>query len=245
MMDSAISINDLTKQYGKKIVVNNVNLTVKQGELFGLLGVNGAGKTTLINMLCGLIEPTSGQVFILGQELQGNIEKVKKIIAVSPQETAIAPNLTVRENLELMAGIHGFSKKEMKEKINKIIDIFSLHPYEKQKSKTLSGGWQRKVSIALALLTEPQILFLDEPTLGLDILGRRELWGLIEQLKNNTTIILTTHYLEEAEALCDRICVMKDGKVKAIGTVEELSVLTKMTRFEDAFVEIVTKGVNT
>lgn len=245
MMDRAISINDLTKQYGGKIVVNNVNLTVKKGELFGLLGVNGAGKTTLIKMLCGLIKPTSGQSFILGQELQGNIEKVKQIIAVSPQETAIAPNLTVRENLELMAGIHGFSKEEMRKKTNKMIDIFSLHPYENQKSKILSGGWQRKLSIAMALLTEPQILFLDEPTLGLDILGRRELWYLIEQLKNNTTIILTTHYLEEAEALCDRICIMKDGQVKAIGTVDELSVLTQMTRFEDAFVEIVTKGVNT
>lgn len=243
MMDSAISINDLTKQYGEKVVVDHVNLTIKEGELFGLLGVNGAGKTTVIKMLCGLTKPTSGQAIILGQELPGNLEKVKQIISVSPQETAIAPNLTVRENLEFMAGIHGFSKKEIKEKTNKMIDVFSLHPYEKQKSKTLSGGWQRKLSIALALLTEPRILFLDEPTLGLDILGRRELWGLIEQLKNNTTIILTTHYLEEAEALCDRICVMKDGQVKAIGTVDELTAMTKTKTFEDAFVEIVTKGV--
>lgn len=241
MMNSAISIKDLTKRYGEKIVVDHVNLSIKEGELFGLLGVNGAGKTTLINMICGLIKPTSGQASILGQELTRNIEEVKQLIAVSPQETAIAPNLTVRENLELMAGIHGFSKKEMKEKTIKMIDIFSLHPYEKQKCKTLSGGWQRKLSIALALLTEPQVLFLDEPTLGLDILGRRELWGLIEQLKNNTTIILTTHYLEEAEALCDRICVMKDGRVKAIGTVDELTASTKTKKFEDAFVAIVTK----
>ena len=171
------------------------------------------------------------------------MDQIKKVIAISPQETAIAPNLTVRENLELMAGIHGFSKIEIKEKTNRMIAVFSLHPYEKQKCKTLSGGWQRKLSIALALITEPQILFLDEPTLGLDVLARRELWNLIEQLKTSTTIVLTTHYLEEASSLCDRICVMKDGQVKAIGTVDELMSTTKMESFEDAFVALVTKEV--
>lgn len=240
-MKCAIEIINLTKKYGDKTVVDHVNLTIKTGELYGLLGVNGAGKTTVINMLCGLIKPTEGQAIILEQDVQKNIEEVHKIIAVSPQETAIAPNLTVRENLELMAGIHGFSKKVMREKITKIIKDFSLQPYEKQKSKTLSGGWKRKLSIALAILTEPKVLFLDEPTLGLDILGRRELWTLIDKLKNNTTIILTTHYLEEAEALCDRICIMKDGQVKAIGTAEELSQLTQTTSFEEAFITIVTK----
>ena len=240
-MKHAILIDRLTKKYDKKVAVDHVTFSIKQGELFGLLGVNGAGKTTLIKMLCCLIKPTSGHATLLGEDISKNKAHVKEIIAVSPQETAIAPNLTVRENLELMAGIHGFSKAEMKEKTAKIIDVFSLQPYEKQKSKTLSGGWQRKLSIALALISEPKILFLDEPTVGLDILGRRELWSLIVKLKEKTTIVLTTHYLEEAESLCDRICVMKDGQVKAIGTVEELMIMTNTSKFDDAFIEIVTK----
>ena len=242
-MSNALIIDNLTKQYGSKRVVDNVCLTIKKGELYGLLGVNGAGKSTVIKMLCGIIKPTSGHAEILGHDLRRHQEQIKKVIAVSPQETAIAPNLTVRENLQLMASLHGFSKDNVKSKTDELIRAFSLQPYEKQKSKTLSGGWQRKLSIAMALISNPQVLFLDEPTLGLDILGRRELWRLIEDLKKSTTIILTTHYLEEAEALCDRICVMKDGQVKAIGTTEELLIKTKTTNFEDAFVEIV-KGVS-
>ena len=241
MMDQAISIDHLTKKYNEKTAVDNVSFSIKKGELFGLLGVNGAGKTTLIKMLSCLVAPTEGRATLLGNDVSKNQEKVKEIIAVSPQETAIAPNLTVRENLELLAGIHGYSRKEVKEKTAKMITSFSLQPYEHQKSKTLSGGWQRKLSIALALISEPKILFLDEPTLGLDIIGRRELWALIERLKEQTTIVLTTHYLEEAEALCDRICVMRDGKVKAIGTVKELISMTNTGNFEDAFVKIVTK----
>ena len=241
MMDQAISIDHLTKKYNEKTAVDNVSFSIQKGELFGLLGVNGAGKTTLIKMLCCLTAPTNGCASILGYDIKENQKQVKEMIAVSPQETAIAPNLTVRENLELMAGIHGYSKIEVKEKTANMIAAFSLQPYENQKSKTLSGGWQRKLSIALALISEPKILFLDEPTLGLDIIGRRELWGLIERLKEKTTIVLTTHYLEEAEALCDRICVMKDGKVKAIGTVKELLSMTNTGNFEDAFVKIVTK----
>ena len=240
-MNCAISIDHLTKKYNEKIAVDHVSFSIEKGELFGLLGVNGAGKTTLIKMLCCLTSPTSGHASILGYDIEKNQEQVKEIIAVSPQETAIAPNLTVRENLELMAGIHGYSKTEVKDKTASMIDAFSLQQYENQKSKTLSGGWQRKLSIALALISEPKILFLDEPTLGLDIIGRRELWGIIERLKEKTTIVLTTHYLEEAEALCDRICVMRDGKVKAIGTVKELLSMTNTRNFEDAFVKIVTK----
>jgi len=241
MMNCAISIDHLTKKYNEKIAVDHVSFSIEKGELFGLLGVNGAGKTTLIKMLCCLTSPTSGHASILGYDIEKNQEQVKEIIAVSPQETAIAPNLTVRENLELMAGIHGYSKTEVKDKTASMIDAFSLQPYENQKSKTLSGGWQRKLSIALALISEPKILFLDEPTLGLDILGRRELWALINRLKEKTTIVLTTHYLEEAETLCDRICVMKDGQIKAIGTVEELTHMTNTETFEDAFVNIVTR----
>lgn len=240
-MEHAISIDHLSKKYNEKTVVDDVSFSIQKGELFGLLGVNGAGKTTLIKMLCCLTVPTNGCASILGYDIKKDQEQVKEMIAVSPQETAIAPNLTVRENLELMAGIHGYSKTEVKGKTAEMMAAFSLQPYEHQKSKTLSGGWQRKLSIALALISEPKILFLDEPTLGLDIIGRRELWSLIEKLKEKTTIVLTTHYLEEAEALCDRICVMKDGKVKAIGTVEELLSMTNTGKFEDAFVKIVTK----
>lgn len=241
MMNHAILIENLTKVYNEKSAVDHVSFSIKKGELFGLLGVNGAGKTTLIKMLCGLTIPTSGHASIIGHDIEKNRKQVKEMIGVSPQETAIAPNLTVRENLELMASIHGYSKTEVKNKTASMIASFSLQPYESQKTKTLSGGWQRKLSIALALISEPKILFLDEPTLGLDILGRRELWTIMERLKEKITIVLTTHYLEEAETLCDRICVMKDGQLKAIGTVEELTFMTNTDNFEDAFVEIVTK----
>ncbi|WP_194138539.1 ABC transporter ATP-binding protein [Robertmurraya kyonggiensis] len=241
-MTTAIAINALTKKYGTKTVVDNISFTIKEGELFGLLGVNGAGKTTLIKMLSGLTMPTTGDATLLGKSVTQSPEQVRQVIAVSPQETAIASNLTVRENLELLAGIQGFNKEEGKRKADEMISQFSLQPFEKQRAKTLSGGWQRKLSIAIALISEPQILFLDEPTLGLDILGRRELWAQIEKLKEKTTIILTTHYLEEAEELSDRICIMKNGQMKALGTAQELIKTSKKTSFEDAFVHFVTEG---
>lgn len=241
-MTTAIAINALTKKYGTKTVVDNISFSIKEGELFGLLGVNGAGKTTLIKMLSGLTKPTTGDATLLGKSVTQSVEQVRQVIAVSPQETAIASNLTVRENLELMAGIQGFNKEDGKRRADEMIAQFSLQPFEKQRAKTLSGGWQRKLSIAIALISEPQILFLDEPTLGLDILGRRELWAQIEKLKEKTTIILTTHYLEEAEALSDRICIMKNGQMKALGTAQELIKTSKKTSFEDAFVHFVTEG---
>lgn len=241
-MTTAIAVNALTKKYGTKTVVDNISFTIKEGELFGLLGVNGAGKTTLIKMLSGLTKPTTGDATLLGQSVSQSPEQVRQVIAVSPQETAIASNLTVRENLELMAGIQGFNKEEGKRKADDMIAQFSLQPFENQRGKTLSGGWQRKLSIAIALISEPRILFLDEPTLGLDILGRRELWTQIEKLKEKTTIILTTHYLEEAEALSDRICIMKNGQMKALGTAEELIKTSNKASFEDAFVHFVTEG---
>lgn len=242
-MGTAIQINELTKKYDTKIAVDNISFSIQEGELFGLLGVNGAGKTTLIKMLCGLTRPTSGEATLLGHRITTDAAKVRSIVSVSPQETSIAPNLTIRENLELMAGIHGFSKAEIKLKTNEMMERFSLQSFEKQRSKTLSGGWQRKLSIAMALITDPQILFLDEPTLGLDVIARRELWTLIEQLKTHTTIVLTTHYLEEIESLSDRLCVMKDGQMMAMGTVAELLAASNKEKFEDAFVHFVTGGV--
>ena len=238
----AIDIINLTKAYGSKVAVHDLTLAIEEGELFALLGVNGAGKTTVIKTLSCLTQPTKGEAFLLGNSIIKAPSKVKEVIGVSPQETAIAPNLTVRENLELMAGLHGMSTKASSEKASEIIEIFSLESIEKQRSKTLSGGWQRRLSIAMALISSPKILFLDEPTLGLDVLARQELWSLIEGLKGKVTIILTTHYLEEAEALSDRIGIMKDGKLIALGTAEELNALAGGKNFQDSFVKLATGG---
>lgn len=235
----AIETNQITKTYGDKRVVNDVSLTINKGEMFALLGINGAGKSTLIKMLSCLVKVTSGSAYIFSNNVMKEAEKVKSLIAVSPQETAIASNLTVFENLELMAGIHGFSGEERGQKISEMMEMFSLHPFAKQRSKTLSGGWKRRLSIAMALISEPEVLFLDEPTLGLDILARRELWKVIKGLKGRITIILTTHYLEEAESLSDRICILKQGEVKAIGTAKELTEQTSASSFEDAFIALV------
>lgn len=240
-MNNSIIINSLTKIYGSKTVIDNVSFTIQEGELFGLLGVNGAGKTTLIKILSCLTKPTKGDAILLKKSVKQHQKEVHKYISLSPQETSIAPNLTVRENLELLAGIHGFNKEQTKIKTDEMISHFSLQPYEKQLSKKLSGGWQRKLSIAMALLSEPRILFLDEPTLGLDILGRRDLWAIIKRLKKKTTIILTTHYLKEAELLSDRICIMKNGQIKAIGSAQELMASSYTASFEDAFIHFITE----
>ena len=215
-----IKINNLTKKYKEKYAVNNLNLEIKSGELFSLLGTNGAGKTTTIKMLSTLILPTSGEVKINNFDLTKDSAKIKEIINISPQETAIAPNLTVIENLYFMAGIYQITNKE--EKINELVKIFKLDDVLKQKAKTLSGGYQRKLSIAISLINSPKILFLDEPTLGLDVISRHDLWNIIESLKGNTTIILTTHYMEEVEHIADRILVIDKGKQIAGGTLKEL-----------------------
>ena len=239
---TAIKTNNLTKIYGSKTAVDSLDLEIRQGELFALLGVNGAGKSTTIKMLSCLTKPTSGDASLMGYSVTSEPLKVKGVINVSPQETAVARNLTVRENLELICGIYGYDRAESKKKTDEIINKFNLTSIERSKARTLSGGWQRRLSIAMALITEPKILFLDEPTLGLDVLARRELWKVIEALKGNVTIILTTHYLEEAEALSDRIGVMADGRLKAIGTSAELIERTNAKNFEDAFVILASGG---
>lgn len=239
----AIETIDLCKKYGEKTVVDNLNLEIKEGELFSLLGVNGAGKTTTIKMLSCLIKPYSGDAILLGHSINNDSQKVKEITNVSPQETAVAPNLTVRENLELIARIYGIKNDSIKDKIDQTITEFELEEFSTSKAKTLSGGWQRRLSIAMALISEPKILFLDEPTLGLDVIARRELWNTIERLKGKVTIILTTHYLEEVEALSDRVGIMARGKLKAIGTVKELiDKNPNYKTFEDAFVDLAAKG---
>ena len=233
---------ELVKRYKNLTAVNKLNLEIHQGELFSLLGVNGAGKTTTIKMLTCITKPTDGDAFIGGYSITKQPEQVKRLISVSPQETAVAPNLSVKENLELMCGIHGFSKEKSNAKIKELTEQFAVDSVLKRKAGKLSGGWQRRVSIAMALISEPKILFLDEPTLGLDVIARHELWDMIRSLKGKATIILTTHYMEEAEALSDRIGVMKDGKLLAVGTVEELKTMTGANNFESAFVSIVKEG---
>lgn len=239
---SAIVTKNLTKKYKDKIAVNSINLSINDGEMYALLGVNGAGKSTTIKMLSCLIKPTSGDALLNGNSIVSDSEKVKRIINVSPQETAVAPNLTVRENLELMARIYGFGNEDAVSKAQKMIEDFELSNIAKSKAKTLSGGWQRRLSIAMALISDPEILFLDEPTLGLDVLARRELWNKIGSLKGKITIILTTHYLEEAESLSDRIGIMVKGNLIAEGTAEELKQSVNANTFEDAFVKIAEEG---
>lgn len=235
----AIRTVNLTKKYKELTAVDNLNLEIAQGEFFSLLGVNGAGKTTAIKMLSCLSKPTSGEAIIGGYSVIKQPWRVKKLIGVSPQETAIAPNLSVKENLELFCRIHGFSKEKTDARISELSDKLALEGILIRKAGKLSGGWQRRVSIAMSLISEPKILFLDEPTLGLDVLARHELWDIIRALKGNVTIILTTHYLEEAEALSDRIGIMKNGRLLATGTAEELKKVSGAKDFETAFVTIV------
>lgn len=235
----AIRIENLRKVYKDVVAVDGLSLTVQKGELFSLLGVNGAGKTTTIKMLSGLTQPSSGDAVLLGNSITKDISRVKSIIAVSPQETAIAPGLTVEENLELICSIHGFSKEKRKEKIGELASLLGLASVMGKKAGKLSGGWQRRLSIAMALIGEPEILFLDEPTLGLDVLARSDLWDLIRSLKSKITIILTTHYMEEAEALSDRIAIMAEGKLLICDTAENIKRKTDTDNFEQAFIRIV------
>lgn len=235
----AIKAMELVKQYKTLTAVDKLNLEIQQGELFSLLGVNGAGKTTAVKMLSCLTKPTAGDALVGGYSITKHPKQVKRLIGVSPQETAVASNLSVKENLELICGIHGFSREKTKEKIRVLSEQFALDTVLQRKAGKLSGGWQRRVSIAMALISEPQILFLDEPTLGLDVIARHDLWEVIRSLKGRVTIILTTHYMEEAEELSDRIGIMKSGRLLAEGTVDELKAKAGTKDFETAFVSIV------
>ena len=238
----AIRIENLTKKYKDVVAVDTLNLSVHKGELFSLLGVNGAGKTTTIKMLSCLTHPTSGDAFLNGKSICKESATVKSMIGVSPQETAVAPGLSVRENLELMCGVYGFTKDKQNAKITELTELLGLESVSKKKAGKLSGGWQRRLSIAMALISEPEILFLDEPTLGLDVLARSDLWDMIRSLKGKVTIILTTHYMEEAESLSDRIAIMKDGKLLICDTADKIKETAGTDNFEQAFIRIV-KGV--
>ena len=235
----AIKIKNLTKKYNNLTAVDNLNLEIHQGELFSLLGTNGAGKTTTIKMLSCLTRVTFGDAYVLGNSIVDNANEVKKIIGISPQETAIAPNLTVLENLQLMCGIYNFDKQKTLEKIQQLTNDFSLNKVLNKRSNTLSGGYKRRLSLAMALIGEPKILFLDEPTLGLDVISRSELWDTINSLKGKITIILTTHYMEEAEKLSSRVGIMDNGKLLKVGTVEEIVNSVNAKNLEEAFIKIV------
>ncbi|MBR4016747.1 MAG: ABC transporter ATP-binding protein [Oscillospiraceae bacterium] len=237
-MDAIRTVN-LTKKYGDTIAVQHLNLQIRQGELFSLLGVNGAGKSTVIKMLSCLTQPTEGDAFLNEKSICKNASAIKSFIAVSPQESAIAPGLSVRENLELVCGIYGLDKNERRERVAELSHQLGLTHLLEKKARHLSGGWQRRLSIAMALITQPEILFLDEPTLGLDVLARSDLWELIRSLKGKVTIVLTTHYLQEAEALSDRIAIMKEGRVLICGTAEEIKKKTDTDDFEKAFIRVV------
>lgn len=238
----AIVVTGLSRQYPDKTAVDNISFSVDKGSIFSLLGVNGAGKTTTIKMLCGLTRPTGGEAYVLSHNIHTELDEVKKLVNISPQDTSVASRLTVRENLEFIAGIYGAGREKQREKADEMIQYFHLQEVADRRAKVLSGGWQRKLSIAMALITEPQIIFLDEPTLGLDVLARRELWEVIRRMKEKITIILTTHYMEEAESLSDKVAVMVDGQIKAMGSVKELKEQTGVDNLEEAFVRIAQEG---
>ncbi len=241
-MRTVIRTDNLTKEYKDIIAVDRLNLEIYEGELFSLLGVNGAGKTTTIKMLATLAKPTSGDAYIFDYSISKDKEKIKEIIDISMQETAIARKLTVEENIDFYGRLSGQDKTEIEANKKTIYETFGFDKIAKKKASKLSGGWQRKLSIALALISNPKILFLDEPTLGLDVIARRELWKTIKELKGKMTIILTTHYMEETEALADRIGIMKDGRLLFVGTKEELFNKTGKTNVEESFIEIVSGG---
>ncbi len=234
-----IELKELTKQYKDIVAVDHLSLSIPKGELFSLLGINGAGKSTTMKMLSCLVRPTCGDAFLGGHSVVNEPSQAKALLGISPQETAVAPNLTVKENLILMCGAQSFSKEKTTQRVQQLLTQFSLGEIQNRRAGTLSGGWQRRLSIAMALIGEPQILFLDEPTLGLDVIARSELWDIIASLKGKITIILTTHYMEEAESLSDRIGILKDGRLIAIGTAQQLMTRAGKDKFEDAFVALV------
>ncbi len=234
-----ITVKNVCKDYKKLRALNNVSLSINEGELYGLLGVNGAGKTTLLKILSGLTNLTSGEFIISGYN-KNQMDEIKKLIDISPQETAVAKNLTVMENLEFFQDLYNQKDSDY---LNQIINDLGLSEVINQRAKTLSGGYQRRLSIALGLISKPKILLLDEPTLGLDVIARRELWNIINKFKGKITIILTSHYLEEIEALCDRVAIMSKGNLLIEGTIKEIKEKTNETSFEEAFIKIV-GGVN-
>jgi ABC-2 type transport system ATP-binding protein len=218
----AIETKGLSKRFGDLAAVDGVDLTIERGELFALLGPNGAGKTTTIKMLCCLVRPTSGTARVMGHDVRSEPLSVKQVVDISPQETAIAEHLNAWENLELMAGLNAVDRATARRRAGELLEMVGLVQRASEKVKKYSGGMKRRLSIAMALISDPDVLVLDEPTLGLDAQSRRAIWSHIEDLKGTKTILHTTHYLEEADALADRIAIIDEGKIIASGTPAEL-----------------------
>lgn len=232
---NVLELNNVKKYYKDVKALDGISFQVNENELFGLLGVNGAGKTTIVKLSTGLIDYDSGSISVCGFDVKKELDKVSQVVNLSPQETSVALNLTVLENLNFFKDVYGIKDENI---VDELINSFHLEEFKNKKAKTLSGGYQRRLSIAIGLISSPKLLFLDEPTLGLDVIARRELWNIINNLKSKLTIILTSHYLEEIEALCDRVAIMKSGKLLAIGTVSEIKKIANKDSFEDAFIEI-------
>ena len=237
--ENAIIIKGLVKKFDDIIAVDNLNLEIKKGELFGLLGPNGAGKSTTINILSGLIKPTEGTAYIGGYDVRKDLKKIKELIGVCPQEASVFKFLSGRENLELFGILHGMSKKELKKRIENLLKQASFLETSKRKAKGYSGGMARQLNLLMALVNNPQIAYLDEPTVGMDARARRKTWEFIGSLKEqNKTVILTTHYIEEAEALSDRVGIIDYGKLVALGTPKELMEKHDSKNLEEVFLKI-------
>lgn len=235
----AVQTINLSKKFKDIEAVNNLNLTIEENSIYALLGLNGAGKTTTIKMITGLLKPTNGDIIVEGNSISDNLNKIKDITSISPQESAFASNLTVYQNIMMMGEIYGMKKDECKKIAQELIHNFSLEKYQNKRAKTLSGGYQRRLSLAMALVSNPKVLFLDEPTLGLDVISRRELWKLIFSLKEKMTIILTTHYMEEAEELASRIGIISNGKLIIEGGLDELLKKSNESNLENVFIKLV------
>jgi ABC-2 type transport system ATP-binding protein len=244
MNQSAIVIENLSKKYSDVAALDDLNLQVAKGELFGLLGPNGAGKTTTINILCGLIKPTRGSAQILGYDVQKDSGKVKERIGVCTQETAIYPYLTAVENLELFGNLHTLDQKTLKTRGTLLLDKMGLTEDAKRKASKYSGGMKRRLSLALALIHDPEIAFLDEPTVAMDPQSRHAVWDFIkEQKSKGKTVILTTHHMEEAEELCDRIGIIDHGKLIALGTTKQLIAENGVKNLEEVFIQLTGRNI--
>jgi ABC-2 type transport system ATP-binding protein len=236
---SAIIIKDLVKQFEDVTAVDSLNLEIKQGELFSLLGPNGAGKTTTINILNGILKPTKGTAIIAGFDVTKNLDEIKKIIGLCPQEAAVFKFLNARENIELFGNLHSVSKKALEERTDMFLELLGLAEASKRKAGGYSGGMLRKLNLTIALISDPKIVFLDEPTVGMDARARRKTWEFIGSLKDqNKTIVLTTHYIEEAEALSDRVGIIDYGKLIELGTPQELMEKYETKNLEQVFLKI-------
>lgn len=244
-MEPVITVKNVSKKFKEVVAVNDISFTVNAGEIFAFLGPNGAGKSTTIKMLTTLLRPTAGSLFLAGHDVIKDQDAARKIFGIVFQDPSLDDELTAYENLELHAVLYGLDKKTMRERTEELMKLVELWERRDSRVKTFSGGMKRRLEIARGLLHHPRILFLDEPTLGLDAQTRNLLWNYIAKLNENEgmTIFFTTHYLGEAEAIADRIAIIDHGKIVAIGTTEELKSQTHTGNLEQAYLELTGTGV--